>query len=108
MALVRYNGKNIYSCEGVTLLPGINKIEGGKLESVLKNPFFLLRVEKGIIVIIKEYKRPKLENRQLVELMPEIYDVKLLKKYIETNEDEEVVESAKKQLEIISNVATMD
>jgi hypothetical protein len=64
------------------------------------------RVEIGKIEII-EHGKPKSkkdEKKQLVKLMPEIYDVKLLRKYIASSDDKDVVDSAKKQLKKIENV----
>lgn len=106
MALVKYNAKNVYSCCGVRLLPGVNQVEDGLLESALSVPLFQWRIDQGIIEVIKEkiLKDKKPSSTQLVKLMPEVYDVKLLKRYIEENSDKKLVEAAKKQLLKIESV----
>lgn len=108
MALVKYNAKNVYSCLDVRLLPGVNEVEDTLLKRVLNEPLFKYRVDKGIIQIVEppksKGKNKKNDDKQLVSLMPEVYDVKLLKKYIAESEDKEVVKAAKKQLSKIEEV----
>jgi len=106
MTLVKYNAKNVYSCSGVRLIPGVNQIEDGLLKSALDHPLFMFRVETGLIEIIenKNGESKKQDPKQLAKLMPEIYDVKLLRKYIASSDDKEVVKKAKKQLKKIEDV----
>ena len=107
MAIVKYNAKNVYSCLDIRLLPGVNQVENSQLERVLLEPLFKHRVDEGIIVIIPEIQDPKDEkakDKQLVQLMCDVYDVKLLKKYIKESKDKEIVKSAKKQLKKIEDV----
>lgn len=100
MALVKYNAKNVYHINGMRLIPGYNEIADTQLESAISNPLFKYRVDKGIIEIdkgkAKKGGRPSL--KQVLDMMPEIYDVPTLKKYIETSKSNEIVESAKNQL----------
>lgn len=109
MALVKYNAKNVYSCLDVRLLPGVNEVGDALLKRVLDEPLFKWRVDEGIIEIIEKPKGKAKgsDNKQLIKLMPEVYDVKLLKRYIEESEDKEVVKVAKKQLKRIENVETV-
>jgi len=110
MAIVKYNAKNVYTCLSLRLIPGVNQVEDALLERVLNEPLFKYRVDKGIIQIVEQAKAKgkgkgkKTDDKQLVSLMPEVYDVKLLKKYISESEDKEVVKAAKKQLSKIESV----
>lgn len=106
MALVKYNAKNVYSCLNVRLIPGVNQVEDEHLRLALAEPLFMHRVENGIIVVIehKEDKNKKDDSKQLLKLIPEIYDVKLLRKYIAKHENPDVVSCAKKQLKKIEDV----
>jgi len=106
MALVKYNAKNVYSCLSVRLLPGVNQVEDSLLERVLLEPLFKHRVDEGIIEIIPEMqdtKDDKKSDKQIVSLMKDIYDVKLLKKYIDSD-NKDVQKAAKKQLKKIEDV----
>lgn len=106
MALVKYNAKNVYSCLNVRLIPGVNKIEDEQLKLALDHPLFLSRVESGKIEIIDQVKgkSKKEDPKQLAKLMPQIYDVPLLRKYIATSDDKTVIKEAKKQLKKIEDV----
>lgn len=113
MALVKYNAKNVYSCLSVRLIPGVNEVEDSLLLRVLNEPLFKYRVDKGIIELLdkpkssaKESKKEvkESEEKHLVSLIPDVYDVKLLKKYIEESKDNSVVKAAKKQLNKIESV----
>ena len=106
MAIVKYNAKNVYTCLEVRLIPGVNMIEDKLLKLVLDHPLFIHRIEEGIIEIIEQSqgKSKKEDPKQLSKLMPEIYDVKLLRKYIATSEDETLIKAAKKQLKKIEDV----
>lgn len=104
MALVKYNGKNVYSCCGVRLLPGVNEVEDGLLETALSVPLFQWRIDNGAIELVKEKKGKdkKTSVKQLTELMSDVYDVKVLKRHIKENKDKKLVEAAKKQLDRIA------
>jgi len=107
MVLVKYNAKNVYTCSNVRLIPGVNQVEDGLLKSALTHPLFLRRVESGIIEIIEQKNQgnaKKEDPKQLSKLMKDVYDVKLLRRYIATSEDKEVIKAAKKQLKKIEDV----
>ena len=112
MTFVKYNAKNVYTCLKVQLLPGVNEVEGEALRLALEHPLFKARIDDGIIEIIEEKKVVRLEGEEkqvekeniLISLMPSIYDVKLLKKYIKKNKDPKVVEAANLQLDKIKAV----
>lgn len=102
MVLVKYNAKNVYRCCNIRLLPGVNDVDAKDLEKACTVPLFKWRVDNGIIEIIK----PKVENqepsvKELIDLMPHIYDVKVLKKHIKQKVDSKLVKEAKKQLKKI-------
>lgn len=103
MALVKYNAKNVYHINGIRLIPGYNEIADNLLNSAISNPLFKYRVDKGIIEINQQDKkkagRPSV--KQVVEMMPDVYDVPTLKRYIESSKSSEIVESAQKQLKRI-------
>ena len=47
MALVKYNGKNVYYCNFTSrLMPGINEIPEGELKALLLHPLFQIGSKK--------------------------------------------------------------
>lgn len=104
MAFVKYNAKNVYYCGAIRLLPGLNEVACSSLKKVQSHPLFKHRVENGIIEILEEKKGKKSDNDEmLIKLMPEVYDVKLLKKYMDSK-NVCLAKAAKKQFERIENV----
>lgn len=104
MVLVKYNAKNVYYCGALRLIPGVNEVAELSLIAVQSHPLFKHRVDSGIIEILDEVKGKKKNNEaMLVRLMPEVYDVKLLKKYMKSG-NASVACSAKKQFERIESV----
>ena len=70
MALVRYNGKNVYYCNFTSrLMPGINEIPEGELKALLLHPLFQWRVEEGIVVIIPESPEKEADGKKTVKEM---------------------------------------
>ena len=110
MVGLMYNAKNVYSCCGIRLLPGFNEVEDGLLKTALNVPLFKWRIEQGIIQIIKSEKQKagRKSYDQMIELMPKVFDVKLLKRYIKENKNEKLVQAAEKQLEKIKNVPVIE
>lgn len=112
MALINYTGKNIFgvflpSGEPVKLLPGINEVEDEKLQAMKKYPLFQSRVEQGLIIIMMENlaKDGKRTIEEMLSHIPKIFDIKLLKKLIESDGRDKVVHAAREQLDKIKNPA---
>ena len=108
MALVNYTGKNILGVcldkgEIVRLLPGINEVEDAKLQQMQKHPLFQARVGKGMVIIMEPPKSGKQTESEMLGMIPQIVDVKLLKKIIDTDGRGSVVDAAKDQLGKIKN-----
>lgn len=102
MILVKYNALNVYRCCNVRLLPGINEVDPKALAKACTVPLFKWRVDNEIIEIMRpkeEKKEPTV--KELIDLMPHIYDVKVLKKHIKQKADAKLVREAKKQLKRI-------
>lgn len=107
MALVKYNGKNVYYCNFTTrLMPGINEVSEGELKALLLHPIFQWRVEEGIVVIIPESTEKEADGKksikEMLKFMPQIYDRDYLNRIIESDGRDKVLEAAKKQLNKIS------
>lgn len=110
MALLNYNGKNtlgVFLAAGdlVRLLPGINEIEDAKLQLMKCHPIFKSIISSGKVQIMhetlgKDGKRPV---DDMIRDMPKIVDTKLLKKIVETDGRDKVVQAAREQLEKIKN-----
>ena len=107
MSIVRYNGKNILYFNFTTrIFPGVNELEKGVLDSLLKHSGFKPRFEKGILVIIepdeKAPEKGKNESKrsidEMLKLIPDIFDVKLLERIVKSDGRSKVVNEAKKQL----------
>ena len=110
MALVKYNGKNVYYCNFTSrLMPGINEIPEGELKALLLHPLFQHRVEEGIIVIIPESPDKEADGKksvkEMMKLIPQIYDHAYLSRIIDEDGREKVIDAAKKQLHKISHQA---
>ncbi|PWU04923.1 MAG: hypothetical protein C5B43_03985 [Verrucomicrobia bacterium] len=107
MALVKYNGKNVLGI-GVKvgfarLLPGINEIADDVLTQMKAHPQFQSRLSAGIVEILQDAvtKDGKRSIDEMLSLMPNINDVKLLKKIIETDGRQQVIKAAQDKLEAI-------
>lgn len=107
MALVEYKGTNLLNC-GLTrggflrILPGINECDANDLETILKLPSIIARVEKGLLRVIDDGKSSgKKSVEETLAMIPKIVDKKLLNKLIKTDGRPAVVEAAKNQLSLI-------
>jgi len=110
MALINYTGKNVLGVclkggEIIRFLPGINEVDDEKLQNVKAHPLFQARVSKGLIQIMAENlgKDGKRSIEDMIEHIPKIVDVKLLKKIIDTDGRDRVVKAAQEQLGKIKN-----
>jgi len=110
MALLNYSKKNVLgiflpggAC--VRLMPGINEVEDTQLTIMKKNPLFKQRLKTGGLQIMMETvgKDGKRSIEDMLEYIPNIMDVKLLKKIIDNDGRDKVVFAAKDQLELIKN-----
>ena len=107
MALINYLGTNIVTVAldklaKVTIMPGINEIENSEYEQMIKNPSFKERISNGKIIVLDDGKTQV--NRSIADmlnLIPKIYDVKLLQKIIKTDGRDEVIKSAKQQMDLL-------
>lgn len=112
MALVRYNGKNVFGVgliggELIRLLPGINEIEDEKLKLMKNHLLFQSRINNGAVQIMHETvgKDGKVALEEVLANIPKIFDLKLLKKLIESDGRDQVVRAAQEQREKIKNPA---
>lgn len=110
MALLNYTGKNVFGIvtkEGgiIRLLPGINEITQDDLEKVKIHPLFQARLQKGIVQIMHEKLQSdgKRSIQDMLNDIPQIFDVKLLKKIIDTDGRDQVIKAADNQLSKIKN-----
>ena len=87
------------------LMPGINEVEDTQLTIMKKNPLFKQRLKTGGLQIMMETvgKDGKRSIEDMLEYIPNIMDVKLLKKIIDNDGRDKVVFAAKDQLELIKN-----
>lgn len=112
MALVQYTGKNVFGVfvgagEAMRLLPGVNEVSDNHLEMSQKLPLFQHRVRNGQILILKSTlgKDGKRSVEDMLDNIPKIFDLKLLKKIIESDGRDQVVKAANSQVESIKNPA---
>jgi len=106
MALVRYNGKNIlYYNFKTAIMPGINELDAGVLDAMRQHKIFKHHFDEGRLVVVEE--DPKVEKplkdgkravQEMLKLIPEMFDKKLLEKIIKTDGRPAVISSAKEQL----------
>ncbi len=110
MALVKYNGKNVYYCNFTSrLMPGINEIPEGELKALLLHPLFQFRIEEGLIVILPESQDTEADGKkpvkEMMKLIPQIFDHAYLNRIIDSEDRDKVIDAAKKQLHKISHQA---
>ena len=111
MALVKYNGKNVLGVafqSGISrIMPGVNDIQDDVLNKMKTHPLFQTRVNNGIIQILQDSigKDGKRTVEDMLTHIPNIFDVKLLKKLIESDGRAPVVKAAQLQLDTIKNPA---
>ncbi len=111
MALVNYNGKNVLGvCKPVSgdivrLLPGINEVDNEDLKIMKAHPLFQSRMKAGMVQIMAEPadKDGKRTVDEMLTNIPKIFDLKLLKKIVETDGRDKVVQAAREQMEKIKN-----
>lgn len=102
MTKVNYKAANIYTCEGVRLLPGINVIPEGKAEAFLANPGVQARIDIGTIEVMgKGASDAPPTAKELIEEIGQTYDVAALKRIVETDERTTVRKAAEEQLALI-------
>lgn len=107
MALINYLGTNIITValeklNKVTLMPGINEVDNAEFEKMVQNPSFNERIKNGKIIVLDDGKSQV--NRtaaDMINLIPKIYDVKLLQKIIKTDGRDDVVKAAKQQMDLL-------
>jgi len=104
MALVKYSGLNVLTCNGQRFLPGVNEVDAGVLKSLLQHPLFKARVDSGKITIFEVPKESdgKTPVKELLKHIPNMYDKQLLEKLVSTDGRAQVVKAAKEQLDKIS------
>lgn len=115
MALIRYNGKNIlYYNFKLAIMPGVNELKVGVLERMLKHSGFKHRFESGVLQVIEDDPKNEPHSKELnrkgnnkfydemLKLIPEMFDKKLLERIIKTENRAPIVEAAKSQLYKIS------
>ncbi len=110
MALLNYTGKNILGVimetgDIIRLYPQINEIDDIILSKMKENPLFKAAIQSGKIQIMLENltKDGKRTIEDMLNNIPKILDVKLLKKIIETDGRDRVVKAANDQLDTIKN-----
>jgi|SRR5271170_5461717 len=110
MALVQYTGKNVFGVfmgagDIMTLLPGVNEVSDDHLERASRLPLFRHRVNKNQIIILRSTlgKDGKIFIEDMLNNMPNIFDLKLLKKIIETDDREVVKQAAMDRIAKIKN-----
>lgn len=109
MALVKYNGKNVL---GVSIksglyriMPGINEVVDDTLNELKAHPLFQARIIKSIIEVLKDSvdKDGKRDLQDTLNHIPNIFDLKLLKKLVESDGRPQVTKAAQLQLDTIKN-----
>ena len=106
MALIQYTGLNVLSCgtpkgDFIRILPGINEIDDKDLQSILQLPSIIARQTKGVLKIISQGKKEKESQEDILDMIPKIFDKKLLNKLIKTDTRPQVIDAAKAQLDLI-------
>lgn len=110
MALVQYTGKNVFgvflpSGHHMRLMPGVNEVNDDHLKTAMENPIFKSRVKDGKVLILNSPigKDGKRTVEDMLTNIPNMFDVKLLKKIIESDGREQVVKAASVQIDKIKN-----
>jgi hypothetical protein len=104
MTLVKYNALNIFTCNGIRLLPGVNEVNEEVLKSLLVHPLFKWRVDQDIIHIFEVPKEVdgKMSLKDLLKHIPSIFDKELLSEIVKNDGRAPAVKAAKEQIAKIS------
>lgn len=102
----------LYTCEGVTLFPGVNvvNLDAKASKRLLNNPGFQSRVKAGVIKVEgKDQSEPKEPNAKELarEIIPNMTDVAQLRKFADDGR-QTVRESAIKRLDQIDQAGEGD
>lgn len=111
MARVKNNGENhfhlLYEKKSLTLKPGINEVTEAQIMLLLDNPISRNRINLGIIEILDMpslYKKEQLRTTEkVIELIPKIKDIKLLKSIARYDGRSEVVKYAEERMNQLKN-----
>lgn len=110
MALVQYTGKNVFGVfmgagDIMRLLPGVNEVNEEHLKRAMTMPLFNNRIKRGQVLILKSNigKDGKTSVDDMLKNIPNIYDLKLLKKIISSDGREVVVKAASDRIQEIKN-----
>ena len=109
MVFVIYNGKNIFTVafgltDNIVLLPGVNELSDEEVAKMKAHPLMKPRFENDIVKILEPSKLGadgKRSVKEMLEYIPKIFDSKLLKKIIESDGRDQVVQAARGQLDTI-------
>lgn len=111
MVKLRYKGKNLYRACGVTLLPGINRVDDEVAERFLAHPLVKLRLEDRTIEVVGQEREstesddaPAVPVSELLDEIKETYDVARLRELLK-DERKTVQKAAQKQLDRIDETA---
>lgn len=105
MPLIKYNQANTYTCKGITLMPGLNRVKDDKnAEEFLEHPGVVARVKNGTIEVmdgkVKEAK--ELTAKELIVQVGGIMDVEVLRGMLEGEERSTVIKALEEQIELIT------
>lgn len=110
MALVQYTGKNVFGVfigagEIMRLLPGVSEVSDEHLKLAMTMPLFQHRIKEGKVLLLTTNigKDGKRTVEDMLSNIPNMFDVKLLKKIIESDGREQVVKAATSQIDKIKN-----
>ncbi len=109
MNLINYIGLKLITIHlgghtPVMLLPGINSVDDEELKLISAHPSFKALIKTGKLVVMANSKKlpdGKRTVEDMLEYIPKIFDVKLLKKIIAEDGRINVIEAAKTKLESI-------
>ncbi|WP_313893862.1 hypothetical protein [Psychrobacillus sp.] len=99
--LVQNKGNHSYQANGLTLIPGTNKVDEQDFEKFIAHPLMAHLDQKGEFVYDKEKSKPN--AKEAIAMIEDAFDVDMLKALKEDEDRKTVVDAIDKRIEELSN-----
>jgi len=96
---------NCAGCDPIRFFPGINEVTDHHLACMQKHPAFNAKIQDGSFQLIEEKKvgsDGKKSVQEVLQMIPQILQVKLLKKIMAEDGRQIIIDACQKQIEYIN------
>lgn len=99
--LVQNKGNHSYQANGLTLIPGTNKVDEQDFEKFIAHPLMARLEEIGELVYEKEKSKPS--AKETIAMIEDAFDVDMLNSLKNDEDRKTVLEAIDKRIEELSN-----